>query len=352
MSSSIDSGGDSRDMGFRKEPFRYDLLSTSMPEDSADNHDNRDHSIHQMDQTVDHKDNIIDRIDHGMNHDHSGMNGSMGMGTIMYMDGFHSALFSSSETPLPCLNLFSPSWTLDSKGKFVLAMFFITLLGTMVEVCGVWRVKCLRRGKYLSRIERMKRFQTQPNQQRQLSGDSSQSGQCINTRAPVLCPGGLIRAWSVMPPFVRDFVSRYCYTKDPTKEIKRFRILAALLHALRVWLGYLLMLAVMSYAFEFLFCTMIGMVLGRYWFTEVEDNDDGSTAAEENRKPCANVQDGMWGGGDPCCGIDDNDEDLSTNDNLDMTSEVETMLMQNELSQPSNMNEPLLGQSLSRRNVT
>ena len=71
-------------------------------------------------------------------------------GTIMFMDGFHSTLFPSfqaSSSPPPCLNLFYPSWTLHTPSRFVLAMIMITLMGILVEVCGVWRVKCLRRGR-------------------------------------------------------------------------------------------------------------------------------------------------------------------------------------------------------------
>jgi hypothetical protein len=129
--------------------------------------------------------------------------------------------------------------------------------------------------------------------------------------------------------------------------------MAASLHAVRAWLGYLLMLAVMSYAVEFLFCTIVGMVLGRYWFIENED-DIVSAASNATEQVHSNSSlhggDGMWGGGDPCCGIDDDGEDFSVHNNTDAASEVETRLIQNE--DASNINEPLLGRSLSRRNVT
>ena len=41
-------------------------------------------------------------------------------------------------------------------------------------------------------------------------------------------------------------------------------LIAAALHASRILLGYLLMLAVMSYAVEFLISAVFGVVLGRY----------------------------------------------------------------------------------------
>ncbi len=106
---------------------------------------------------------------------------------------------------------------------------------------------------------------------------------------------------------------------------RRCDLLAALLHASRVWLGYLLMLAVMSYAVEFLLSAVLGVVLGRYCFMDADGggdavgvgggiggmghNDDGG-----GRRGDAPSVDAMvahrgngetWGGGDPCCDYDD-----------------------------------------------
>ncbi len=52
--------------------------------------------------------------DHSNMHhqDHSSSSHSMPMmsqGTVMYMDGFHSALFHNSQTPPPCLNFLHPT---------------------------------------------------------------------------------------------------------------------------------------------------------------------------------------------------------------------------------------------------
>eukprot|EP00978_Attheya_sp_CCMP212_P021438 scaffold62569_cov69-Attheya_sp.AAC.1 len=62
-------------------------------------------------------------------HDMTGMN--MGGGMTMYMDGFRSTFASDSDTP--CLNLFFPAWTLDTRGKFVAAMLGVLFLAICVE---------------------------------------------------------------------------------------------------------------------------------------------------------------------------------------------------------------------------
>jgi len=340
----------------------YDHNNIQLPVIMTDDMDgNNGHDMHQMDHgNMDHN---MDHgnMDHNMDHDMGGMDhgmSHMSMGTIMYMDGFHSALFSTSDTPPPCLNLFYPTLTLDSEAKFVFAMIFITLLGVMVEACGVWRVKCLRRGRYIRRREKLKR------QRQQLSSDFSQAEQSHSSLAPIPCPAMIRRVWrTLVPQFLRDAANKCCNcninTRDASKQIKRYEIMAASLHATRAWFGYLLMLAVMSYAIEFMVCTIFGMVLGRYWFIEVEEDVAINNAINSSEQIMMEGNnnfsggDGMWGGGDPCCGIDDDDEDFSTatDNNMDAAaSEVETRLMQNEPSETPSINEPLLRNSnINRR---
>ena len=336
---------------YRMLGYDHDIQLPVIMTDDTDG--NNGHGMHQMDHgNMDHGNMDHGNMDNNMDHDMGGMDHSMGhmsMGTIMYMDGFHSALFSSSDTPPPCLNLFYPSLTLDSEAKFVFAMIFIALLGVMVEACGVWRVKCLRRGRYIRRRERLKR------QRQQLSGDSSQVEQSLNSVAPFTCPAMIRRVWrTLVPQCLRNAANKCCNinTRDASKQIKRYEIMAASLHATRAWFGYLLMLAVMSYAIEFMVCTIVGMVLGRYWFIEVDEdvaidviNSSGQMEGNNN----FSGGDGMWGGGDPCCGIDDDDEDFSTADNMDAASEVETRLMQNDPSGTPSINEPLLSHSILNR---
>jgi len=98
---------------------------------------------------------------------------------------------------------------------------------------------------------------------------------------------------------------------------KRYDVIAACLHALRAWLGFLLMLAVMTYAIEFLVSAVIGMVLGRYLFVDMGGGEDelgaiGAGGKQNNEIVGVDtmVNDGVWGGGDPCCGIDDTEDDF------------------------------------------
>lgn len=250
--------------------------------------DANDPGQHQQQQNGDHEMHDHDHMDHMDRTDDGGMH-MMGGGTIMYMDGFRWALFPPpSSPPPPCLNLFSPSWTLDTESKFVFAMVFVAAIGALVEACGVWRVKCLRKGRKYARDAKRRRA-------------------------------------------------------------KQYNLLAASLHASRAALGYLLMLAVMSYAIEFMICAVAGIVIGRYWFVDADGGrgggvgggaDGGAVGAggligggravgvgvddsgrqgvgmmdlHRNRHGMddgrSDDDDALWGGGDPCCGMDDDEAD-------------------------------------------
>ena len=281
-------------------------------------------------------------MDH-MNHDHGHhMSGMGGGGTVMYMDGFRSALFPSPDyPPPPCLNLFSTSWTLADRPSFVLAMVVVTAIGVLVEACGVWRVRSLRRGREIRREarariaeqrmpppERLTTFQ-QPSQLMSRSDISDVSDRFEELAAR----GG--------PGRLRRLLCRLCPAASAregtpvtraARAARRHDTLAAGLHAARALLGYLLMLAVMSYAVEFLFCACTGMVLGRHYYADAEGGGinvgggiggmqpegrhsrldaggmgmTGLTGREDRRQR----DDAAWGGGgDPCCGLDDGDDD-------------------------------------------
>ncbi len=301
-------------------------------------------------------------------HDHSSMNHGdhspenhetmSSMGTIMYMDGFHSALFPpSSQPPPPCLNFLHPSWTLHTQTKFVGAMLGVLFMGILVEAFGVWRVKCLRKGKFLRREERRKimanrHWQEQQQQQAhenqmmnslisEITLDTARTAtpNSTSTRAyHYLCPAFLRRCWRVVcPRFVRKICAKMCapcfgrtgYGREALRKIRRYEFGAAMLHLLRALVGYLLMLAVMSYAVEFLVCTVVGIVLGRFLFVDMEgeavdlvastpggENSGGAAASLQgvDMPPARGVMpsngiDRTWGGGDPCCGMDDDEED-------------------------------------------
>jgi len=87
------------------------------------------------------------------------------------------------------------------------------------------------------------------------------------------------------------------------------------------------MLAVMTYAVEFLFCAVLGMVLGRCLSADMDGSENVVTVGGVNGAldvggvrqstgegvGMANLNirgnPGEWGGGDPCCGIDDDEDD-------------------------------------------
>ena len=346
------------------------------------NEEEHDHS------NMNHDDMNHDDMNHNnMNHDnmnnhhmdHSSHN-NMNMGTVMYMDGFHSALFPpSNSSPPPCLNLFHPTWTLHTQSRFIFAMIFITGLGMLVEVCGVWRVKCLRKGKNIRREMKEKRMQAWQEHQQHVQSQNSLQGSQLefrrqqmggvsdisdvsshgnnnimeppsnNTAAnthtaatnTIICPAIIRRVWRIVPKCLRE--SSIFTTTNPKTIARRFDLAAATLHLSRAWLGYLLMLAVMSYAVEFLISACIGMVLGRYWFVDSGDGTfsggggmytgaigvgggiGGMGLGEGGRQNSgqggvymmdfqANNNDATWGGGDPCCGIEDDEDENNHND--------------------------------------
>lgn len=336
-------------------------------------------------------------------HEHNMSIPSQG-GTIMYMDGFHSALFPSSPTsspspPPPCLNLFYPSWTLHTPTRFVLAMILITLMGILVEACGAWRIKYLRRGRSCRRrIIRLKRLQVleEEQQQRQLHpgllvGDdvalhaipgatfsTTPATTTTTTTLPtsqssfhlLVCPAIIRRMWqSIIPECVRIIFAKMCcccyyccFAMSSTRNdgmsmmraaAKRYEIFAACLHALRAWLGYLLMLAVMTYAVEFLVSAVFGMVLGRYWLVKMEEDEDeevgdgGPSGVDVRTRGISGMIDGMWGGGDPCCGIDDDNEEDEFHDTRD-DDVIGASLSEPLLSSPLGNNN---GRVTHRRNV-
>ena len=153
------------------------------------------------------------------------------------------------------------------------------------------------------------------------------------------CPRPIRRIWRIFPSCLRSVCDTCVSGLDKQgnpKWIRIYDIGAASLHAVRAWFGYLLMLAVMTYAVEFLFSAIFGMVLGRYWFVDMDSSGGGvlggavgvgggiggaglgdggggagpmydlGVAMDMNRHA---AHDGTWGGGDPCCGIDEQDED-------------------------------------------
>ena len=289
----------------------------------------------------------MDHMDHDMDHGHP-MSGMGGGGTVMYMDGFRSALFPSPDyPPPPCLSLFTSSWTLSTRSSFVFAMALVTAIGVLVEACGVWRVRSLRRGRAIRREARARLAEQRAappdrlapfREQREFISRSELSD--VSDRFEEEPPGTATTRGTLGR--ARRLFCRLCPAcargvapgTRAARAAKRHDTLAAGLHAARALLGYLLMLAVMSYAVEFLVCACLGMVVGRQYYADAEGGgvnvgggiggmhpegrqrevDAGSggmgmtglNGGGERRQR----DDAAWGGGgDPCCGLDDGDDD-------------------------------------------
>ena len=140
-------------------------------------------------------------------------------GMIMYMDGFRFSLSGNS----PCLNLYFPSWTLDTRGKFWWAMVGVVLLGIVTE--GISKLR------------------------------------------------SLLVSFCASPNHSTPFRFLTCYPLKQSKKLtgsaKRWTI--TLLHGLQALVGYILMLATMTFSVELLACVIVGLGLG---FALFYDDDD------------------------------------------------------------------------------
>jgi len=118
----------------------------------------------------------------------------------MYMDGFRLTLSQNHDAP--CINLFFPQWTLNTRERFFLAMAGVLLLGVAIEGVATTRTK------YLAKVG--------------------------------LTEGGR-RESSV-----------------------RVQLVMTLCHGLQACMGYLLMLVTMTYSIELFLCTVSGLSVGYF----------------------------------------------------------------------------------------
>ena len=181
-------------------------------------------------------------------HDHTGMNhiimttsnngtsfckGDMGGGggMIMYMDGFHFGLAGGQ----PCLNLFVASWTLDSRTKYVGAILAVFGLAVLVE-------------------------------------GSSKLRQVLVKRS-------------------RDYVFRqsshrpYHFSKNTALTLWRLVGVPGI-HALQALLGYILMLATMTFAVELLLAVVLGLGVGHAMFFPFDPTAAQPTVTHVTSNPC------------------------------------------------------------------
>lgn len=159
-------------------------------------------------------------------------------GMSMYMTGFHWTLSPantySETTNLPCLNLLSPQWTLDNEFKFLLGMISVICLGLCLECVAffkVWVVMMIKK--------------------RRASGNE--------------------------------------FGFDILNHVRYQRLCLSFLHGFQALIGYLLMLAAMTYSIELLLSAILGLVIGNSISTNVmakfqdttRRNDDEATADDE-----------------------------------------------------------------------
>lgn len=146
-------------------------------------------------------------------------------GMVMYMDGFHLALDASSPEK-KCINLWLTGWTLDSVEKFYGAMFVVVMLGIATEGMGALRIRAHK--KMLRR--------TQMHQSE----------------------------------------------AEKRKQTRLLKLKNTGFHGIQGLLGYMLMLAVMTYSIEMLFSCLCGVMLGYNIFY----SDLSSIPPGMNSNPC------------------------------------------------------------------
>jgi len=125
--------------------------------------------------------------------------------TDMYMSGFEAA---GTDHRNPCVILFVSAWTLDSRGKFVVACFGVALMGFVIEL-----LVCVRR-----RLTSRKRLSL--------------------------------------------------YLLAPRRSICQWISIA--LFGVNLFLGYLAMLVAMTYSIELFLCVIVGLIVGHACFNSKE----------------------------------------------------------------------------------
>jgi len=118
-----------------------------------------------------------------------------GMGMVMYMDGFQWTLKGGGS----CINLYFPSWTLDTQGKVIGAMFGVFILAMVTEGISKLRHRLSVQARLLT---------TSKAKRRQLS------------------------------------------------------VVMTFLHGFHAFAGYVVMLATMTFSLELLLCVVFGLTLG------------------------------------------------------------------------------------------
>jgi hypothetical protein len=144
------------------------------------------------------------------------------------LSGFRASLKGNQ----PCLNLFFPGWTLDTRGKFAAAMIGIALLGVFVEGVSKLRHRTVKAAK-----------------RAHVSGDQQR--------------------WN--PKFLRFSIT--------------------LLHGSQAFTGYILMLATMTFSIELLLSAVFGLALGYAIFFQTEEHYLGDSGHVTTNPCCSFMED-------------------------------------------------------------
>ena len=201
------------------------------------------------------------------------------MSTTMYMDGFRSTLFAYLFTPPPtggggddsgmdddnnappCLNFLRKRWVLDTPTKFVGAMIFIVLLGIAAE-----GMAAARSGGWVQRLA---------HKLAQRCCCCCWSWSCCSTNSRFGGDGG-----------GRTSAHRRRRRRQSSQCQRHIvKLCTVATHMVQALVGYILMLAAMSYSLELLGSVLLGLGVGYATFFDLdymyEGNGDDEVGREE-----------------------------------------------------------------------
>lgn len=156
--------------------------------------------------------------------------GGMSGGMIMYMDGFRFAMTGNQ----PCLNLYFPSWTLDTRWKFIAALICVFSLSFATEAISKFRQNLSKRR--------------------------------INNNNNIVAAAGREQ-------------QQHLYQARRTRQM-----IISGLHGVQALLGYVVMLATMTFSVEILLSVVLGLSSGYYYYFAGEIGLEGHVTTN----PCCN----------------------------------------------------------------
>jgi len=194
-------------------------------------------------------------------------------GTIMYMDGFHMTMSGGHQ----CLNLYFPTWTLDTRPKFLGACTSILLLSFLTEGLSKLRYKITASSKKSSTrsSSSRRRRRNQQQQQQQNNNDRSDNSVIIsdNTTEEVAATTSTYSYWI-------NRCSNFLFGLNK----RLVHLMISVLHGVQALLGYILMLAGMTFSIELLLSVIIGLGIGyAVFFSNDTDFENHVTT-----NPCCN----------------------------------------------------------------